>query len=89
MKWVGLASKLRKTVARECLTSQWQGRPLISSLEPATAVEPERICLREKGRRHSFSLPLLTVYRLAAQDAADAACRVTKAQRGVNRGLLK
>ena len=85
-----MATRLTKSVVRECVRARYGKRPLVASLEPETEGECERIVIREKGRRHAFGLPISTVYLLAAREAADAAKRVTArgGRRRVNRGIL-
>ncbi len=82
-----MPTKLTKPVTRECITSRWQNRPLIPSLEPATDNLPERIVIREKGRtkRRAFGLPILTVYQLAAQHFADEEKKRRAAERKARR----
>ena len=76
-----MATKLTKPVVRECVTSRWKDRPLMSSMEPATDRQPERIVIREKGRRMTFALPILTIYRLAAEQFAADEKRSRAAER--------
>lgn len=56
-------TKLSKPVRRETDAAD-RGRLLVVTLHPSAG---GTIIIREKGRRKGFSLPVLTVYRLAAQ----------------------
>ena len=80
-----MATKLTKPVVRECMHARYLSRALVASIVPASEGESERIVVREKGRRHAFALPILTVYMLAAEDAGREAKRIRDAERRARR----